>query len=271
MKAFQKVIKYVAIGFAILLALAIVAGLAATAVRLLSWVGIADGGSVDEHKSYEITESVSVLEIDLSAAALEIKTDERMRVESDVNQLKLVQNGGKLTIKESKRLIHTTTPASVIIYLPKTTVFEFVQISNDAGTVSIDALSAARAELEFGAGDVVLSNLNVSRGCEINGGAGRIEILSGTVRNCSIELGMGELVFQGKAEGECSIESGMGSVSLTLIGKQEEYTLSIDHGLGGVTVNGSTISGNVSLGSGANKIHLEQGMGGVDIIFKGVQ
>lgn len=57
----------------------------------------------------------------------------------------------------------------------------------------------------------------------------------------------------------------MGKTELTLIGREEDYRLRIDKGIGSVTLDGRSLSDGESVGSGATLIEIDSGVGAVEM------
>ena len=99
MTAVQKVIKYCAIAFAIFLIVSIFSGIIG-AVSGLSFVFGGSKDAVGEMKTFAIDGEVSILDIDLSAAQLEIRTGKEFSVESNHKYLNVKNAEGTLTVNE---------------------------------------------------------------------------------------------------------------------------------------------------------------------------
>ena len=96
MTTLQKVIKYLAIAFAIFLIVSIIGGIL-SAVGLLGGLFSTDA-VLEDVKTYPVTGRIRNLDIEINAADLYIKEGESFSVESNLKHLKVVEKGGLLTI-----------------------------------------------------------------------------------------------------------------------------------------------------------------------------
>ena len=193
----QKVVKYIAIAFAALLAVGIIAGCIGLFGVLGAIVfGDKNGSTVitgELEGVYTATSDVKVLEIDIAAANLIIKQGERFYVESNLKNLKITDGNGKLALKEKSKfkinLGKDDLPEAILtVYIPQGALLDEADITTGAGKVRIESLSAENLELELGAGDLTASNLTVTRGADIQGGAGRVTLTDCSIHNLDTDI-----------------------------------------------------------------------------------
>lgn len=265
MTTFQKVIKYLAIAFAGFLAVSIIGG-------ILGVAGIFSGLSgedvlLDEPRNISISNNITSLKIDIAAAEITIKKSDAFTVESNLTHLDVIENDGKLIIKEDSKYGIGYTDAFLTINLPDETVFETANISSGAGRVNIDILSADSLKLEFGAGEVNINSLIANNNAKIDGGAGKITISSGLLNNLDLDMGVGQLNLTGSVYGNSDFDLGVGESNFTFNGYEDDYSIDIEKGLGSVSVNGKQVAEYHSV-SGNNRIEIEGGMGAINLVFK---
>ena len=140
MTTFQKTVKYVAMAFAIFLAVSIIGG-------VLSMFGLFGGffggdAVTDGVKTYTISSDIKALEVKINAADFQIKQGEVFSVESNLKHLTVEDKNGVLTIKETKKFVSTYTGAVLTLYIPADTVFESANIVTGAGRFTVDYFSA---------------------------------------------------------------------------------------------------------------------------------
>ena len=87
MTTFQKIVKYVAIVLAIILAVGIFRGI----FGILGIVGIVDSlfnsnAVAEDMKTYTVSEDISILEVEINAADFTVKQGENFLVESNLNE-----------------------------------------------------------------------------------------------------------------------------------------------------------------------------------------
>lgn len=269
MTTLQKVIKYLAIAFAIFLTVSILGGVLG-AVGLFG--GLFSGDAVlEEMKTYSVGAEVHNLDIEINAADLYIKEGKAFSVESNLKHLKVEEKGGLLTIQETKILSGTYNGAVLTVYIPAGTVFDNVNFTTGAGRLTVGSLAAGTLDFELGAGDVSIDTLIATKSADIEGGAGRITISGGSLEDLELEMGVGQLNLTSALTGNCKMELGVGESNLTLIGNKNDYKLDLEKGLGSISVDGKAVSDFGSSGSGTNKVEINGGIGAINVRFAEAQ
>ena len=92
-------------------------------------------------------------------------------------------------------------------------------------------------EIEIGAGELIVEGLTATRSAELSVGAGTMTVTDCTLANAEIDCGMGELVFDGVLTGRGSIDCGMGNVTVTTIGRADDYGAKVECGMGNVELD----------------------------------
>ena len=262
----QKIIKYCAIAFAVFLIVSIIGGICGAIASISMLCG--DEDVVGEMKSYDVTETVKRLEIDLSGARLTIKTGDRFVVESNHKYLKVETGDSALTIKEDQPAFgFHSEGAQVILTVPEDFTFESVIISAGAGAIKADALLAERLSLDLGAGEVDIETLTATAKASINSGAGELKISGGELADLDLDIGVGEANLKSCLTGDCSIDYGVGELNLTLVGAQEDYCITMDKGLGTAIINGVKMEDDTVYGSGETTVEVDGGVGELKIGF----
>jgi DUF4097 and DUF4098 domain-containing protein YvlB len=266
MTTVQKVIKYLAIAFAIFLTVSIIGG-------ILSAVGLFGGlfssdAVLEEVKTYSVEDEIHNLDIEINAADLCIKEGEAFSVESNLKHLKVEENGGLLTIQETKKFTGTYSGAVLTVYVPAGTVFDNVSLTAGAGRLTIGNLSSGTLDFELGAGDVSIDSLIATESTDIEGGAGRITITNGALKDLDLDMGVGQLNLTSALTGNCQLDLGVGESNITLIGSKEDYKLDLEKGLGNISVDGKNVSDYGSSGNGKNKVEIHGGIGAINVEFK---
>lgn len=266
MTSWQKAVKYCAIAFAVLLIVSIIGGIL-TAVGSLNFV-FGSSTSVGDMKTYEVSGDITGLYIEVGAAELVITEGNTLSVDSNLNNLTVKEDGGRLSIRETGHSFFADRRRSLVLSVPEGYIFEKAEISTGAGKVTVGSLSADELKLELGAGEVTVGSLTASKSADIDGGAGRIEINGGELHNPEIDIGAGELVYTGRIVGKGEINSGVGSSSIVLLGSRTDYRIDVSKGLGAVTVDGSKASDGDRIGSGENLVEIDNGVGAMTVGFK---
>ncbi|MBR1884343.1 MAG: DUF4097 family beta strand repeat protein [Clostridia bacterium] len=123
-------------------------------------------------------------------------------------------------------------------------------------------------KMKIGAGDTTINNINVSKSADIEAGAGKITILSGTINNLNLTLGVGNAEITSKLTGISEIEAGVGNLKLTLLGDKEAYSINAEKGLGTVNIYGTKAIESYWFGDGESIVNISGGIGNVEVDFK---
>lgn len=266
MSSLQKIIKYLSIAFAIFLTFSII-----------SWImyGFSFVGNIfnDDEKSIteelnnlKINDNTLLLDINVSSSNIIIKTGEVFKAETNNKYINSKQDKNKLYIEEEKHNLFNNN-SELIIYIPEYFVFDGVSIETGAGKVSIESLSTKQLYLNLGAGKVDINDLKVSENTKIDGGAGEININAIGINNLDLDMGVGKLFLTAKLTGNNMIDAGVGKMNLFLVGKLDDYQISLDKGIGETTIKGNSVKDDISYGTGINKIDIDGGIGSIDIDF----
>ena len=274
MTTLQKVIKYLALAFAIFLTVSIVGGIL-SAVGLLGSLFSDDdaewGDVIGETKTYTVSSEISDLNIQINAADFYIKEGNGFSVESNLKNLEVDEKNGCLTLKDLTKIklngSNAYENAVLTIYVPVGTVFDNVNIKTGAGRFTVDSLSAATIGFELGAGDVTISKLIAEKSANIEGGAGRITISNGAIKDLALKMGMGQLNLTAALTGDSELELGVGESNITLLGSKDDYELDIEKGIGNITVDGKNVTDYGSSGRGANEVEIHGGVGAINVRF----
>ena len=268
MNSLQKVIKYLAIAFAIFLIVSIICGII-TGLTGISY--ILSGGNDEasgEMQVYSVEGEISSLSLSLSGAELKIKTADKFSVESNHNYISVKSDGGQLCINETKKpFAFHPRGVTVILNIPENFVFDNATIETGAGRVEIDSLSADVLKLSLGAGEAEIRNLTANSRADIDGGAGELKIEGGRLCNLRLDMGVGALTLKSRIEGESRLNYGIGETKLTLSGSRSDYQIEIDKGIGEAELEGESMADDSVYGAGKNRIEIDGGIGAIHIDF----
>ena len=262
MTTFQKVIKYLAMAFAIFLTVGIIGS-------VLSIVGLFSGDAVNEEiKSYKISSEITELEVKINAADFTIKQGEAFSMESNLKHLTVEDKNGVLNIKETKKFGSIYNDAKLILYIPKDSSFEKANIVTGAGKLTVEHLSADTMNFELGAGEVKIDTLIATLNADIDGGAGKLTISGGALHNLDLDMGIGQLNLTSALSGESELDLGVGESNITVSGNRDDYKLDIEKGIGSITLDGKEVSNIKDKGNGNNTIDVSGGIGSINLKFK---
>lgn len=270
----QKVIKYIALGFATFLIVTIISAILSGGYALLRAFGLiyVDKNIVTEELkviSSEVKE-ISTLKIDLSCTNLDVKIGDNFKVETNNSKITFTNDNGSVKIKEENRnWLNNNKESNLIIYIPRDMIaIDETKIETGAGKINIEKLNTQSLYLELGAGDVYIKNLTVTKEAKIDGGLGRTELKSCEINNLKANLGMGDFVFNGKLTGKNEIDSGVGAIDIDLMDNKGNYKINVSKGLGNVTLDGQKLEMDRVYGTGENYLDVDGGIGEIKIEFK---
>lgn len=254
----NKIIKYVAIAFAVFLIFTIISGI----LFSFSFIGnLFKDDEVIDLKEIELNQNIEIIDIDVNSVNITIKQSNLFKIETNNKYINHKQNGTKLSINEKKHNWFKNNNTDLIIYIPTNTLFENFEIENGAGKVIIDNLLTKKLVLDLGAGKVEINNLEVKDNAEIDGGAGEISIKNGIINNLDMDMGVGKLTINAQMLGNSDIDAGVGELNLN------DYIITVDKGIGSVKISNEDITNGKIYGNGNNKIDIDGGVGSIKIDF----
>ena len=268
MSNYQKVIKNLAIAFAIFLIVTIISSIL-YCVTFFIEIFDEDNEITEELNDLEINDNLLILDLDLSNTNVTIKEGKTLTAKTNSKYINSHQDNNKLYIKEKNHnWFINNSNSELIVYVPKNTTLDKVEIKTKAGKVKIEALTSKEIDFNFGAGKIDINNLTVTEKSYIEGGTGKIDIDSSNINNLDLELGVGSLTLTSKLTGKNSIEAGIGEVNINILGKKEDYQINVDKGIGKIEIDNEKAKDNKTYGRGENKLDIEGGIGSIEINFK---
>lgn len=269
----QKIIKYIANAFAIVLIVTIISTILNIGYEILTGVGVINFKEnkilADLITISDNIEEISTLKLDIKGSDVQIKTGEKFEVKTNNPNINYVNENGKVTIKEekiSKWNIGKDDGSLLIIYLPEDIKqMDKVKMDIGAGTIDIGKINTKSLYLDLGAGNVTIDDLNVSEETKINGGAGNININSGKIANINFDLGIGDTTINADITGNSKIDTGIGKLNVYLTLAKEEYKIDIEKGVGEIRFNDTIVSNDTSIGDGNNHLKINGGVGEINI------
>lgn len=282
MTSIQKVIKYLAIAFAIFLIVTIVLSVVGALFIFSGVLNLTE--DVTKNVTTEMTvmdiineeyvvqdvdsENISNLDIELFYTDLVIKIGDKFKVEGNTKNIKCERSGKILKIKEQKNgWFSKNNLTSLIVYIPEDFKFEKADIVAGAGKIHILDFNSKNLDLELGAGETVIEKIYISNECKIEGGAGEIAILSGSINNLDLDLGIGATNISAEITGKNEINAGVGNVNISLDGVKENYKIKVDKGLGSIKINGLEAENGKLYGDGNNFIDIDGGIGNIEVTY----
>ncbi|MBO4992206.1 MAG: hypothetical protein J6E42_08640, partial [Firmicutes bacterium] len=77
--------------------------------------------------------------------------------------------------------------------------------------------------------------------------------------------GVGEVNMVSSLKGKSKIDYGVGELNLTLVGEPEDYTISLDKGLGSAIIDGKEMGDGAVYGDGENSVEIDGGIGELNV------
>ena len=267
----QKIIKSLAIAFALFLVISIFSIIFGLSREIISSINSdkKDSELLEEYTT--ISNNVNNIEsfkIDISNDDIEIKEGEKFEVKTNDPDVKFYHENSKVKIKSDKTFswhINNSSRGTIIIYLPNEFNISELDLNLGAGKIDIDKLFVETLLMDLGAGTMTAKEINVYEKAAINGGAGNININSGTINNLNLKLGAGNASIQSDLTGSNTLTTGVGKLNLGLSRSKDNYRFDINKGLGNIILNDFDVSEDTLIGDGETKIKISGAVGNIII------
>ena len=298
MSSFQRVIKYIGIALAIVLMIGIIGGAFTIIFGVKSFSKNENDTSMSSaSEEYEFDESKNGKETTVSATSKVYEFDEftSMDISSGVADVEVmfgdgyrvetkdvpetieveVRSNGKLVVKvkdENAGFLDWmdgskwNKNSKITIIVPDGYKASEISISGGVGKVSINDLSMEKLTVDGGVGDIKGKNIVVDK-VDVDAGVGNIEFDSVEFGTCTIDSGVGNVTVSGVISGDSEFSGGVGNMDLDIEGSRDDYSLSIDGGIGTVRVNGQKIQDLKENHSGKKELEVDGGLGSISINF----
>lgn len=275
MNTFQKVIKYVAIGFAVLLTIGIISGIVGLVGSIVTGASRRERDVIDFSSDFTGVEN---LDISSGYGKLVVKRGDKFRVEATS-----VSDSFKAEVKNNTLVIDDTDfinnflwfdfgtkfykKASITVYVPDGFDAGRIDIDNGAGDVRLDNIITDILIIDAGVGDITGENIQ-ARKVDANGGVGDITFTDIDFSDVDFDSGVGDIEIEGIIKGESEFDCGVGDLDIIIKGSREDYALDVDSGIGSIRVNGSKVSSEYNDNYKADHtISISGGIGDVEIDF----
>ena len=267
----QKIIKYLAIAFALYLVISIFSIIFGLSREIISSINNdkKDSKLLEEYTT--ISNNVNNIEsfkIDISNDNIEIKEGEKFEVKTNDPDVKFYHENSKVKIKTDKTFswhLSNSSRGTIIIYLPNEFNITELELNLGAGKIDIDKIFVETLLMDLGAGTMTAKEINVYEKATINGGAGNINIYSGTINNLNLKLGAGNASIESDLTGSNTLTTGVGKLNLGLSRSKDNYKFDISKGLGNIILNDFDVSEDILIGDGEAKIKISGAIGNIII------
>lgn len=267
----QKIIKYLAIAFALFLIISIFSIIFGLSHEIISSINNDEKESELLEEYTTISNNVNNIEsfkIDISNDDIEIKEGEKFEVKTNDPDVKFYHENSKVKIKSDKTFswhLSNSSRGTIIIYLPNEFNISELDLNLGAGKIDIDKIFVETLLMDLGAGTMTAKEINVYEKAAINGGAGNININSGTINNLNLKLGAGNASIQSDLTGSNTLTTGVGKLNLGLSRGKDNYRFDINKGLGNIILNDFDVSEDTLIGDGETKIKINGAVGNIII------
>lgn len=267
----QKIIKYLAIAFVLFLVISIFSIIFGLSREIISSINSdkKDSKLLEEYTT--ISNNVNNIEsfkIDISNDNIEIKEGEKFEVKTNDPDVKFYHENSKVKIKTDKTFswhLSNSSRGTIIIYLPNEFNITELDLNLGAGKIDIDKIFVETLLMDLGAGTMTAKEINVYEKATINGGAGNINIYSGTINNLNLKLGAGNASIESDLTGSNTLTTGVGKLNLGLSRSKDNYKFDISKGLGNIILNDFDVSEDILIGDGEAKIKISGAIGNIII------
>lgn len=267
----QKIIKYLAIAFALFLVISIFSIIFGLSREIISSIN-SDKKDSKLLKEYTIisnnVNNIESFKIDISNDDIEIKEGEKFEVKTNDPDVKFYHENSKVKIKTDKTFswhLSNSSRGTIIIYLPNEFNITELDLNLGAGKIDIDKIFVETLLMDLGAGTMTAKEINVYEKATINGGAGNINIYSGTINNLNLKLGAGNASIESDLTGSNTLTTGVGKLNLGLSRSKDNYKFDISKGLGNIILNDFDVSEDILIGDGETKIKISGAVGNIII------
>lgn len=263
----QKLIKYLAIAFAVFLIVCIFTGILTAATAITGIFRSVESNTSHAMQSFSVSADIAELEINIGAAELIITNGEQFSLSSNLKDLKVEQRNGCLTLKEPLQFGKNYNGAVIQLTVPEDHVFGKLSISSGAGKLQADTLATQSLALNLGAGQAIFRDLTAHGSAMISTGAGELQIKAGALSNLDLDMGVGKVTLCSRLSGENEINQGIGEAELILFGVKEDYRVHIDKGVGNAFVDGTPAASDTKYGNGPAEVEIDGGIGTIRVSF----
>ena len=267
----QKIIKYLAIAFALYLVISIFSIIFGLSREIISSINNDKKESKLLEEYTTISNNVNNIEsfkIDISNDDIEIKEGEKFEVKTNDPDVKFYHENSIVKIKSDKTFswhLSNSSRGTIIIYLPNEFNISELDLNLGAGKIDINKIFVETLLMDLGAGTMTAKEINVYEKATINGGAGNINIYSGTINNLNLKLGAGNASIQSDLTGSNTLTTGVGKLNLGLSRSKDNYKFDISKGLGNIILNDFDVSEDILIGDGETKIKISGAVGNIII------
>lgn len=215
-------------------------------------------------------EGLEVLTVNTKSAAVRIELADKFRVATNNTHMRVVREGKKLEITEEEfNLLDDVVDTELLVTLPVKARLKDLQVETGASKAKLECLMAEQMNLKMGAGRAELKELRILDKSQVSGGAGYLLVEGGTMNNLDLDFGVGQVVLSEiKLRGESDLDMKMGRLEMKLSDELGNYNLKPKDGVGRILLNGQQFEPEKVTEGGKNLVSVGGGVGLVEVTTK---
>lgn len=201
-------------------------------------------------RTYTTAETITRVEVEDDNAPIEIRTGtgDKVTVEygepADQSFYSITVRGGTLSVERLDRhlnRVRLTGDDTLVITLPEKE-YTSIQADTDNGSLKVENLSARQMELGSDNGDIETKNVTAqSLSAETDNGTARLT--DTTAQYLEAQADNGEIILDGTTADVYDCETDNGSITGTLKGSAEEYSIQVSKKNGSSNLTSRTLAG----------------------------
>lgn len=225
--------------------------------------------------SYDINDTISELHLDIGAAKVKIVTGDTFRVEvtdEPEDYIIVETKGGTLSLKENENYDHTfhfnlfplhfssnSFDTKVTITIPETQEFKKVDMSVQAGSLTVDKLVAEEGKVDIDAGSFIADTITFENSSNLSVDAGSIQIKNElATEQLEAEVNAGSIdIKNATITKDSKVDCNAGTITLSLSQDESYYGYDVNSSIGSVKINNQRYNDVKSMNSNSNQVELK--------------
>lgn len=306
----KQMIKYCAVGFALLLAASIIGGCLTSGVAIVKliaekaewqwndinnqengiwyreddgdivFLGIRLGGNTQMKSGSETypASEVRAMRLEATNGQFEIETWDAEEIsviyENIPEEYEIYNQQGTLVVERKGGIFFWSgvfeKTPKIKICVPANLRFEKVEVESGSGNVKITGLATDRFHADTGSGAVRVANSDIGE-ASADTGSGLVNFEQIIAENMVVDSGSGRVNVVGYLTGNCVFDTGSGSVNVEIYGEETDYNVRADVGSGSLYLNGTKMKDTtVKHERAENLLVFDTGSGRVSLEFQKV-
>ncbi len=285
MSSGQRVMKALAMAFALFLSITIIGGIIMAIGTVFHIAGNGNSGYANTYSSSEIYTGIESIDIVVNAERVRVRSGNELRVELNEvgegctvkvenNILKVRDTSGSYGRGISNwingilngRLRDTWGAHMITITVPEELLLKELVVDTGAGTFELQDIQTGKLILRTGAGTIDVRTVKADY-ADIASGAGTVDLNRVDFQGSYMKAGAGTITVSGKLLGDNRVECGVGSLTLNLEDSKEIYSMNVEKGIGAIHIDGERRSNTYVQTGAENSLQIKGGVGDLNINF----